>query len=700
MKRKAQASKHAKWNRIAKSAATVFAVVLCLILWMPSARADEINVTITATPTELEDTGTVSFAFDIANYNADYPLLDLTITYNGTIYDVTQGQEVPPSGTLKNIVLPLTIDASQLGKPLTFTLNWTRNGEPMTQDVTYTVQRAENPIIDITRTADKQNAKPGETVTLTYVVKNATKFDMTDITLIDENISDNAILQLNTLRASGTYSINYSYIMGEESVISTPFATYTVNGKTKTFTSADSLPLTMVLIQLNMNVTMGTPTINGVNFTFDIENTGSQTISSIQVTDERLNLVNEETFSLEPGESHTLSFLVVPLMTEPLRNVSFKLTGVDPFGETYALQTENPYEVYPFIDDTQISVTIAAETVTQWTAESGMVTARITIVNHSTVELTNVTVLETSIGVVKTYETLAAGETTFDQEIQLGSPKNLSFTVKGYDPTGTNRVLASCLMPVAYGTDTAVVPTITPIPDNGNMGLFNSLSNAITKILIVLGVLMVLSFVVLVVLTAMERSRTPRRMIGDEDDFDDDFDEYYAPHEEQRKRSHSYTDSPDPEELSYTKRMLSARDEGQAGVVNNGMEPARLPPPPPPPQREPQPTVAEEPRIVSKPAPVIYAEPPKPQPEEAAERLITTARTRYTEEQSEAAYRPAGVVAKPPQTRTVPTVQPKPQVQAPRIFEYKKQPVRQPIQKNVVTRVEKRPNKYADDDDE
>lgn len=696
MKRQAQASKQAKWNRIAKSAAAVFAVVLCLVLWMPSARAEEINVTITATPTELEDTGTVSFAFDIANYNADYPLLDLTITYNGTIYDVTQGQEVPPSGTLKNIVLPLTINASQLGKPLTFTLNWTRNGEPMTQDVTYTVQRAENPVIDITRTADKQNAKPGETVKLTYVVKNSTKFDMTNITLIDENISDNAILQLNTLRASGTYSIDYSYIMGEESVVSAPFATYTVNGKTKTFASADSLPLTMVLIQLNMNVEMGTPTINGVNFTFDIENTGSQAISDIQITDERANLVNEEVFSLEPGESHTLSYLVVPLMSEPLRNVTFKLTGVDPFGETYALQTENPYEVYPFIDDTQINVTVAAETVTQWTAESGMVTARITIVNHSTVELTNVTVLETSIGVVKTYETLAAGETSFDQEIQLGSPKNLSFTVKGYDPTGTNRVLASCLMPVAYGTSTEEVAAVTPVPDNGNMGLFNSLSSAITKILIVLGVLMVLSFVVLVILTVMERSKTIMRL--NDDDDEDDFEEYYAPREEHKKKTHVYTDSPDPEELSYTKRMLSARDEGQAGVVNNGAEPVRLPPPPP--QREPQPAAAQEPRIQSKPAPVIYAEAPKPQPEAAVERLITTSRTRYTEEQSEAAYRPAGFPTSPPQIKTTPAVQPKKHENAPRIMEYKKQPVRQRIQKSVVTRVEKRPNEYLEDEDE
>jgi hypothetical protein len=106
----------------------------------------------------------------------------------------------------------------------------------------------------------------------------------------------------------------------------------------------------------------GTPTPSGVNFNITVENTGSQAISNILVTDERANAVNDTAFSLEPGESHTLSFLVVPLMTEPLRNVQFKLSGVDSFGETYSLAPETIYEVYPFVDESQISVTITAET--------------------------------------------------------------------------------------------------------------------------------------------------------------------------------------------------------------------------------------------------------------------------------------------------------------------------------------------------
>jgi uncharacterized repeat protein (TIGR01451 family) len=150
-----------------------------------------------------------------------------------------EGQQVPPSGSVGDIVLSLDISESQLGSPIVFTVSWTRNGEPMSEDASITIQRAENPVIDVTRTADKENAKPGEEVVLTYTIKNDTKFDMTDITLIDENISDNPILQHDTLRASSSYSISYRYTMKDESVVSTPFVTYTVNGKTKTFSSID-----------------------------------------------------------------------------------------------------------------------------------------------------------------------------------------------------------------------------------------------------------------------------------------------------------------------------------------------------------------------------------------------------------------------------------------------------------------------------
>ena len=425
----------------------------------------------------------------------------------------------------------------------------------------------------MTRTANKTNVKPGEQVVITYTIKNTTKFDMTDITLIDENISDMPIFQNETLRASRTTSYDFTYTMGEESVTSTPLVTYTVNGKTKAFSSIDPLELTMVIVKLKMDIQTGTPTQTGVSFTFEVTNPGTQSLSDITIKDERENLVNETPFSLEPGESTTLSYLVVPLMTEPLRNVQFTLAGTDPFGEAYSLGPTDVFEVYPYVDASQISVTVRAETITPWTAASGKLNARIILTNHSSVALTGITVSETTIGVIKNYDSLPAGETSFDQEITLGSPRNLAITVKGYDPTGTNRELASCVMPVAYGTETATEATASPAPSGGNMTIFNGISDGIAKILIVLGVLMVFSFIILVILSVMERSRAPR-MMRDEEEEEDYAPDFFEP--QRQPQQTAYRNAPDSEEISYTKRMLAMKDEER--FEQPAAQPIRLPP--------------------------------------------------------------------------------------------------------------------------
>ena len=522
----------------------VFALGAGMFAFIPSAHADEARIDITANPTELPEGGSVVFSFEIANYNADYPMTDVAITYLGTVYQIMSGQQIPPSGSARDIMLTLNVSSSQLGKPIAFLVTWNRNGEPMSQEASITIQQAENPIITVTRTASKTNVKPGEQVVITYTIKNTTKFDMTDITLIDENISDTPIFQNETLRASRTTSYDFTYTMGDESVTSTPLVTYTVNGKTKSFSSIDPLELTMVLIQLDLKVQAGAPTQNGVSFTLEVTNTGTQTISDIAITDERENPVNTAPFSLAQGESTTLSYQVVPLMTEPLRNVKFLLAGTDPFGEPYTLEPADVYEVYPYIDETQISVTVRAETITPWTAKSGKLSARIIITNHSSVELTGITVAETTIGVIKNYDVLPAGDTSFDQDVTLGSPRNLSITVKGYDPTGTNRELANCVMPVAYGTETAAQNEATPIPASGGMSIFSGISSGISKILIVLGVLMVLSLIILVVLTAVERSRVSLH------EPEEDEEAYAGDYFETRRGSavqQEYRREPDPE---------------------------------------------------------------------------------------------------------------------------------------------------------
>ena len=668
-------------SMIARVVSAVF-VLICVFAFMPTAHAEEARINITANPSELVDSGTVTFTFEIANYNADYPMTDVAITYNGTVYNVMSGQQIPPSGSASNIALTVNVAQSQLGKPISFQVTWTRNGEPMSQEASITVAQAENPIITVTRTADKTNATTGSKIVLTYTLKNETKFDMTNLMLIDENVSDKTILELPKLLAGGSYTQNYDYIMSDESVTSTPLVTYTVNGKTKTFSSVEPMELTMVLIKLNMKIQAGVPTSGGVAFTIDVSNTGTQTISDITISDERGNPVNAALFTLAAGESNTLSYMVVPLMTEPLRNVQFTLKGTDPFGEAYEIKPTDSdiYPVYPFVDASQISVTVRAETVIPWTAETGKLSAHIVITNHSSVELTNITVSEATIGVVKNYDTLPAGETSFDQEIVLGSPRNLSITVKGYDPTGTNRELANCVMPVAYGTETPSLTEATAAPVTGNMTIFNGLSDGIAKILILLGVLMVFAFVILVVLTAMERNRMPRRF----EDEDVELDDYFESQKGNFGNKRNYHEAPDQEEISYTKRMLSMKDDPPFGTVNS--QPVRLPPAAPSRQAEPT-------RVI---APSLRApEPPQPRADEVADRLVQTSRSRYTEAESQAAYRPVIETAK----AYVPHPQQMAQVAAPRVFETRRLPKIQPKKKQTVTRIAKAAHPYNDDEE-
>ena len=663
------------------------AALLCFALFVPNALADEVRIDITATPTELPDSGQVIFTFEITNYNADYPMKDVAISNNGVVCYELKNQPIPQSGSARDIKVPLNVSQSQIGKPISFVVTWTRNGEPMSQEATYTVLQAENPTISVTRTASTTNAKPGDKVVLTYTVKNATKFDMSGITLIDENVSDTPILQLDSLRASGTYSIDYTYTMGNESVTSTPLVTYTVNGKTKTFSSIDPMDLVMVLIQLDLNVQQGVPTQSGVTFTIDAKNTGTQAISNISITDERLNAVSAAPFSLAPGEETSMTYVVVPVMSEPLRKVKFSLAGTDSFGNPYTLAPKDEYEVYPYVDASQINVTVRGETVTPWTSKSGKLSARILITNHSTVELTSITVLETNIGVIKDYETLPAGETSFDLDIQLGSPRNLTITVKGYDPTGANRELATCVMPVAYGTETTAAEVATPAPNTGGFTIFGGLMNGITKILIVLGALMLLSFILLIALTAMERAKTPRLSRLGEDDWDDVLD---VPRQPERKHATYEDDAPDPEEIRYTRRMLAQKEEAPRPPEPETIylpPPAARPEPTPPPMersgRMPQEPIArpvqpapEQPRSNAAPEPVHFAQattvPPAQPPRQPIQRESVSQRE--------------------PQAHPAPST-------APRVFDYRKQPKPIAKPKQTVTHVTRSGHKLEDDEE-
>ena len=511
--------------------AFVLVVSACFV---SSLAEDEVKVEVIAMePAELSEAGTVAVTFEISNHS-DYELSDISIVQGSFVYDVAENTVIPCFGSAK-IPVQVSVADSQIGVPITFMVRWTCGGEPYFINKEITVGRAVEPVISVTRTASATHARQGDRLTLTYVLKNDTKFDMSDIMLIDEQISDVPIRRNDTLRANDSFTIEYTYTMGTEDVVSAPVVTYTVNGKTKTFSAIEPVALSMVNVDVRMQVEMGTPAATGVPFTITAENVGNQKVSEIYIRDEQGNTVNNTPFSLDVGGMQTLSYTVVPSMTETVRNVGFSLSGVDPFGAAYTPLFPDTYPVYPFVDDSQIVVSILGSVTSEWTAQNGVVGVRLQIQNNSSVELSGAVLSEASLGALANYTVLPGGQTVYESELMIGSPRNLSFTLKAVDPAGTERTVASYLLTVAYPETTEEVPAATAAPEQPQ-GAGSVWGNTVTRVLIILGAVMVIAFAVLMILTLLERSRAGGSFLLDEDeeedeDFDSDFDLLDEPEE-------------------------------------------------------------------------------------------------------------------------------------------------------------------------
>ena len=503
---------------------TALLALLSLALAAPALAADEVGVVVTADPAELSESGPVLLTFEVSNHS-DFELHEITIGRDNAIFTI-EGMEdcvIPPGGSA-TFPLLYEVPDSRIGLELLFQVNWLQYGEPHTLEVPVTIARAIEPVISIQRTVSSAYAKQGDTITLTYELSNDTKFDMTNITVIDEQISDNPIFRNHTLNAGGTLTQSFVYTMGTEDVVSAPIVTYEVNGKTKTFSAIDPVTLSMVNVQIDLRVEMGTPTAAGVPFTITAVNNGNQTVNEIQITDELSNPVHGDPFSLSPGEERTLSYLVVPVATEPVRNVAFRLTGEDALGGKYEPTYETTYEVHPFVDDSQLDVVLLPEILEPWTAQTGAVRVRVTIRNGSAVELTDAVLMESTLGDLATYERLAAGDTIFEESLVIGSPRNLTFSIKGTDPAGTERQLTSAMLTVAYPTVTETpLPSPTPTIEQSG-GLVSGLNATLSTVLIGIGAILLLCFVALVVLAVLEHRKTGGLALedGDEDEDEDE----------------------------------------------------------------------------------------------------------------------------------------------------------------------------------
>lgn len=487
------------------------AAALCLCLCSSAFAAE---ITGSSNPESLSASGNVTFTFTVRN-DSDATMTDIRILYNGSEFFTTSGVSIAPGESYSFTSSPLTVPDALIGQPITFDVTWFEDGEAKSAQPSITVKSAvDDPsaqlpqTVSVTaqRSVSTSQASTGEVITLTYTITNSGVAPITGVSITDKEIGGRDPMVKNiTVQPGVPYVFTYEYTMGRTTVTSSPVISYLLpDGTAGKVTVADKV-LGMINSRLSVAVEQGVASAEGQTFTLTLTNDGNQRISKLKVTDELGNAV-ADAFQLAIGESKTLTYTVP---TAEARNVVFYIEGVDGVGQQYSDKTES-YAVRKYIDPSLIGINFSAAVV-ETLNSAGSITVNFTVENTGSLTMHDLVLRESEYGEIYRLDTFEPGTQSINQKVNVGAPRNLTFTLEISDPSGnpytyTAYITADYVGTVAATDDTPTIETPTDLV--AEVG--SSVSSALRTVLIVLAVLTVLAGIALIILSSLEKKERQR----------------------------------------------------------------------------------------------------------------------------------------------------------------------------------------------
>jgi hypothetical protein len=170
-----------------------------------------------------------------------------------------------------------------------------------------------NASLNLTKTASKASASTGDSVTYTYTVKNTGDVVLHAIQASDDKLNT-VNFPRNSLNPGESMSATVTYVVRSSDLPGPLVNTATANAldiEDKTVISkpvSASVALTVPVASLNLTKTASASSAkvgDTITYTYTVKNTGTLTISALQVNDDKLNTINFARNSLAPGESIT-----------------------------------------------------------------------------------------------------------------------------------------------------------------------------------------------------------------------------------------------------------------------------------------------------------------------------------------------------------------------------------------------------------
>lgn len=349
----------------------------------------------------------------------------------------TDGVMVAP-GAQKVFTAPLNVTDSMIGVDLSFTVSWDDGGTPKSETVTCKVNRkSSSAYLSVSRTASPVNAMEGTEVTFRYTFTNTGSTTLVNITLVDRNVfgTTNPATTISSLAPGQSKEFTKVLRMGTSTIVSAPVVTYyTQGGSTPFVINVSQLTVGLIQSQLTKEIVMSNPTPEGVQFTIYLTNNGNQKLSNLIVTDELGNNISGAAFSLAVGEQKVIRHFVSN--PSSVRYVVFKITGTD-FNGTAFKDSTSSYAVRPYIDTSLLGLTFTAGTTTSMSLNS-VIGVEFNIKNTGSLEFYNLSVSEKSIGYeLHKWDSLPVGASDkVEAEINIGDVRDLVFELKAEDSSG------------------------------------------------------------------------------------------------------------------------------------------------------------------------------------------------------------------------------------------------------------------------
>ena len=422
-----------------------------------AAAGDEITYTVT-----VENTGNVTVK--------DIALSDTLVTLSEEPFTLAPGAK-KEGITYTYTVTQADVDAGKIDNTVTATGKDPKDAD-VTDDASVTVTAVEkNAAIEVTKTSDKTNAKPGvdETVTYSVTVKNTGNVTVEGITLSDTLVTlTDAQKAIGDLAPAGEKTISYTYKVTQDDVdtgkIDNKVTAEGTDPQGETVSDYDELTVTAkdaaasLTVEKTADPTSGVKVGDTVKYTVVVTNNGNVTVRNIGLVDPLMAEADApEAFTLAPKGTKTVTYEYTVTQADVdagVINNTATATGKDPKDNN--VTASDSAEVTTVEAEAALTVEKTADP-TEGVKVGDTVTYTVVVTNSGNVTVTGIGLTDTLVAQgAETFDLAPAGTKTItytytvqQKDVDAGKIDN-TVTAAGKDPKGTD----------VSGTDSATVTTI------------------------------------------------------------------------------------------------------------------------------------------------------------------------------------------------------------------------------------------------